>query len=33
MYQTTYIGNYKGNTIIADQAYTQMSGLKEFLEG
>ena len=33
MYQTTYIGDYKGNIIIADQAYTQMPGLKEFLEG
>jgi hypothetical protein len=33
MYQTIYIGDYKGNTIIADQAYTQMLGLKEFLNG
>ena len=33
MHQTTYIGTYRGNTIIADQAYTQMPGLKEFLEG
>lgn len=33
MYQTTYIGNYKGNITTAEQAYTQMPGLKEFLEG
>jgi len=33
MYQTTYIGDYKGNIITADQAYSQMTGLKEFLEG
>jgi hypothetical protein len=33
LYQTIYIGTYKGNTITADQAYTQMPGLKEFLEG
>lgn len=33
IYQTTYIGDYKGYIITADQAYAQMSGLKEFLEG
>jgi hypothetical protein len=33
LYQTIYIGTYKENTISADQAYTQMPGLKEFLEG
>jgi len=33
IYQIIYIGDYKGNIITADQAYAQMSGLKEFLEG
>jgi len=33
IYQTTYIGDYKGNLITANQAYAQMPGLKEFLEG
>jgi hypothetical protein len=33
VYQITYIGDYKGNVITADQAYSQMSGLKTFLEG
>lgn len=33
IYQTIYIGDYKGNIITADQAYSQMVGLKTFLEG
>ena len=33
IYQTTYIGNYKGSINTSDQAYAQMPGLKEFLEG
>ena len=33
IYQTIYIGNYKGNIITEDQAYSQMVGLKTFLEG
>ena len=33
IYQTIYIGTYKGNITSAEQAYTQMPGLKEFLEG
>ena len=32
-YQTIYIGDYKGNTITPEQAYSQMSGLKTFLGG
>jgi hypothetical protein len=33
LYQTIYMGTYKGKVITADQAYAQMPGLKEFLEG
>lgn len=33
IYQTIFIGDYKGNIITADQAYSQMPGLKAFLEG
>ena len=32
-YQTIYIGDYKGNTITPEQAYSQMPGLKTFLGG
>jgi hypothetical protein len=32
-YQTIYIGDYKGNIITPEQAYSQMSGLKAFLGG
>jgi hypothetical protein len=30
IYQTTFIGNYKGITQTSDQAYQQMPGLKDF---
>ena len=33
MYQTTYIGTFKDNTITPDEAYSKMIGLKEFIEG
>ena len=33
IYQTIYIGDYKGNIITADQAYSQMVGLETFLQG
>jgi hypothetical protein len=33
MYQTTYIGDYKGNTITLDQACIQLPGLESFLGG
>lgn len=33
IYQTTYIGFYQGANQTSDQAYAQMVGLKEFVEG
>lgn len=33
IYQTIYIGTFKNKTITPDQAYSQMIGLKEFVEG
>ena len=33
IYQTTYIGTYQGITQTPEQAYSQMIGLKEFVEG
>lgn len=32
-YQTIFIGTYKNKTIVSEQAYSQMIGLKDFVEG
>jgi len=33
IHQTIYIGTYQGITLTSEQAYSQMIGLKEFVEG
>ncbi len=33
IHQTIYIGTYQGVTLTSEQAYSQMIGLKEFVEG